>query len=128
MAEVPLVSSTGLSVLSRKPVCAQGLRSSLDSWVTLTSHIFIRNHFAAPSLDISGWSLAVEGEVEGPVFLRYDDLEGRPSKEVVCVLECAGNSRTPVQPPVDGVLWEHGGVGINSIHAVPVEVRPSRAR
>ena len=99
MTEAFSMSSTELNVLSRNPLCAEAPLSLLDTWVTPTNRFFIRNHFSIPSLDISSWSLTVEGEVERPVFLSYEELQQLPSKELVCVLECAGNSRATVQPP-----------------------------
>ena len=113
--------STGeLIVITQEPLCAEAPLSSLDTWVTPTSRFYIRNHFPTPSLDISSWSLTVEGEVERPLLLKYDDLTRLPSKELVSLLECAGNSRTTVQPPVDGVPWEHGAVGTARWRGVPL--------
>ena len=120
MTEAFSMSSTELNVLSRNPLCAEAPLSLLDTWVTPTNRFFIRNHFSIPSLDISSWSLTVEGEVERPVFLSYEELQQLPSKELVCVLECAGNSRATVQPPIEGLLWDHGGVGNARWRGVPL--------
>jgi DMSO/TMAO reductase YedYZ molybdopterin-dependent catalytic subunit len=53
-------------------------------------------------------------------MLKYDDLKQLPSKEVVSLLECAGNSRAVMQPPAEGVPWDHGAVGTARWIGVPV--------
>jgi DMSO/TMAO reductase YedYZ molybdopterin-dependent catalytic subunit len=113
--------ANGLNILSRDPLVAGAPLASLDTWVTPTSLFFIRTHFPfLPELDITDWRLTVEGEVERPLRLQYDDLWHLPSKELGCLLECAGNSRAAVQPPVEGLLWDHGGVGNARWKGVPL--------
>jgi len=109
-----------LNIRSQDPLCASASLSDLDDELTPTRHFFIRNHFAIPRLDPSSWALSVWGEVERPFMLRYEDLKGLPSKEVVCLLECAGNSRSTMQPPAEGVPWDHGAVGTARWRGVPV--------
>ncbi len=53
-------------------------------------------------------------------MLRYEDLSRLPRKEVIALLECAGNSRSTMQPPVEGVSWDHGAVGTARWTGVPV--------
>lgn len=100
-----------LNVRSQDPLCASASLSYLEDELTPTRRFFIRNHFAIPRLDPSSWALSIWGEVERPFMLRYEDLRGLPSKEIVCLLECAGNSRSTMQPPAEGVPWDHGAVG-----------------
>ena len=111
-----------LAVLSAEPLCAQAPLTAFDTWVTPTSRFFIRNHFAIPDLDVAVWRVNIEGQVERPLSLGYEDLKRLPSKELVCLLECAGNSRTTAIPPVEGLLWEHGGVGTARWKGVPLHL------
>ena len=36
-----------------------------------------------------------------------------PSREVVNLMECAGNSRSTMQPPAEGVQWDNGAVSVS---------------
>ncbi len=53
-------------------------------------------------------------------MLRYDDLARLPSKELVALLECAGNGRATMRPPAEGVPWDYGAVGTARWTGVPV--------
>jgi DMSO/TMAO reductase YedYZ molybdopterin-dependent catalytic subunit len=59
--------------------------------VTPNADFFVRNHFAQPVIDVSSWSLGVEGAVERPQSFRYGDLKSMPNRAVTAVVECAGN-------------------------------------
>jgi DMSO/TMAO reductase YedYZ molybdopterin-dependent catalytic subunit len=109
-----------LNVVSQDPLCGSARLNDLEQRVTPTRNFFIRNHFPIPNIDVSNWSLSVWGEVEKPLMLQYDDLRQLPSKDVVSLLECAGNSRAVMQPPAEGVLWDHGAVGTAHWTGVPV--------
>lgn len=113
---------TELTVLSHAPLVAGIPLGSLDGGITPTGRHFIRNHFPIPRLGISNWSLTVGGEVERPLALNFDDLRGLARKELIALLECAGNSRATVQPPVEGLLWDHGGVGAARWTGVPLRI------
>jgi len=110
-----------LNVLSEDPLCAGVFLSDLDAPVSPTGNHFIRSHFAAPQINFSDWSLLVTGDVENPLDLRYDDLLKMPSHEILSVMECAGNSRSTMQPPAEGVQWDNGGVGVSRWKGVPVK-------
>jgi len=94
----------------------------MEERVTPTKHFFIRNHFAIPEVDVRNWSLSISGQVDNPFSLDYDELLAMPSHEVVCLMECAGNSRSTMQPPAEGVQWDHGAVSTASWKGVPVDV------
>ena len=47
--------------------------------------------------------------------------EGITSKEVRVLLECASNSLTAIQPPIEGLLWNHRGVGTTRWTSVPLK-------
>lgn len=110
MAEDVTGISDKLTVLSQQPLVAGAAFSSMDGGVVPAGEFFVRNHFPIPSPDISTWDFSVTGEVERTLHFNYGDLKRLPGKEIAVLLECAGNSRAAVQPPIEGLLWDHGGV------------------
>lgn len=100
-----------LKTLSENPLVAGASLAALDHQVIPTESFFIRNHFPVPSLKALDWKLTVSGAVQNSLSLHYQDLKQLPRKELTALLECAGNSRAAVQPPIEGLLWDHGGVG-----------------
>ncbi|MEO5753893.1 MAG: sulfite oxidase [Chthoniobacterales bacterium] len=84
---------------------------TLDRFITPNDLFYIRSHFPVPQIDRSTWRLRVEGAVESPLELSYDDLCGLPSTTIPATLECAGNGRVFLVPKVKGTQWELGAVG-----------------
>jgi DMSO/TMAO reductase YedYZ molybdopterin-dependent catalytic subunit/rhodanese-related sulfurtransferase/glyoxylase-like metal-dependent hydrolase (beta-lactamase superfamily II) len=74
------------------------------------AHFYVRNHFTAPSIDGDRWRLEIGGLVERPLTLSLRDLSRLPSETRVVTLECAGNGRFTVDPPVPGEPWQLGAV------------------
>jgi DMSO/TMAO reductase YedYZ molybdopterin-dependent catalytic subunit/rhodanese-related sulfurtransferase len=74
------------------------------------AHFYVRNHFAAPAINANVWRLKVSGLVERPLSLSLRDLTRLPSQTAVVTLECAGNGRYRLDPPVDGEPWRLGAV------------------
>ena len=92
-------SYSDLNVLSPDPICAGVFLPDMKMTVSTTEGHFIRSHFAAPDMSSSGWSLPVIGEVNNALNISYEDLLKMPSHEVTSLMECAGNSRSTMQPP-----------------------------
>ncbi len=44
-----------------------------------------------PDVDIKTWTLKIDGLVENPITLTYDDVKARPAIEDMRTLECIGN-------------------------------------
>jgi len=84
------------------------------------AHFYVRNHFQIPALDSSTWRLAVGGLVERPLSLSLRDLQNMPSQTLVVTLECAGNGRALLRPPVDGEQWRFGAVSTAEWTGVPL--------
>ena len=101
--------------------CAGVSLPDLDVPVTPTEGHFIRSHFAAPQVNCSDWSLPITGDVNNPLDLSYEDLLNLPSHEIVSLMECAGNSRSTMQPPAEGVQWDNGGVSVSQWRGVSVK-------
>ncbi len=120
MAQDAFRDSPELTVLSREPMVAGIPLNLLDNQVISKKRFFVRNHFPVPKIDIGNWHLSVSGEVESDLCLTYQDLKDLAQREVLALLECAGNSRATVQPPIEGLLWDHGGVGTAAWAGVPL--------
>ncbi|MCI4326695.1 MAG: sulfite oxidase [Thermoplasmata archaeon] len=103
--------SKGLTVVTKEPYCAETPLPELDTWVTPTERFFVRSHFPVPHLDVESWRLIVDGEVDHPLELSFADLMRERTRTVVTTMECAGNSRSSVYPPAQGVRWHHGALG-----------------
>ncbi|MFI5415297.1 MAG: sulfite oxidase [Candidatus Lutacidiplasmatales archaeon] len=100
-----------LNVVTEEPLCAETSLADLNSWITPTDRFFIRSHFAIPEVDVDTWRLVVDGEVDRPLSLSFDDLRRETVRTVVTTMECAGNSRSSVYPPAQGLRWRHGALG-----------------
>src|SRR5262249_41797699 len=73
------------------------------------------------------WWLNVEGEVEKPFGINYEELTALASVTAPATLECAGNSRNFLEPIVKGVQWRLGAVGTAAWTGVPLSVLLARA-
>ena len=83
----------------------------LDGFITPTESFYVRTHFPIPKIDKNKWRLRVEGEVEKPFAIDYDELLKIESRTIPVTLECAGNNRIFLEPKVKGVQWGFGAVG-----------------
>jgi DMSO/TMAO reductase YedYZ molybdopterin-dependent catalytic subunit len=79
---------------------------ALRAPLTPPAAFFTRSNFEVPRIDRRTWRLAVEGG-----SLSFDELASLPSREIEVVLECAGNGRSRLRPPVEGTPWEDRAVG-----------------
>jgi DMSO/TMAO reductase YedYZ molybdopterin-dependent catalytic subunit len=60
--------------------------------ITPTGAFYIVQHFAVPEpLDAADWKLAIDGHVERPRTLTYEQLLALPSRTVRALFECSGN-------------------------------------
>jgi DMSO/TMAO reductase YedYZ molybdopterin-dependent catalytic subunit len=64
--------------------------------------------------------LKIEGEVEAPFELSYDDIRGLESRTIAATLECAGNNRIFLEAKAKGVQWGLGAVGNANWTGVPL--------
>jgi DMSO/TMAO reductase YedYZ molybdopterin-dependent catalytic subunit len=84
------------------------------------AHFYVRNHFQIPMLDASTWRLRVGGLVERTLALGLRDLTTMRSETLVVTLECAGNGRYRLDPPVEGEKWRTGAVSTAEWTGVPL--------
>jgi DMSO/TMAO reductase YedYZ molybdopterin-dependent catalytic subunit len=92
----PLEDETGLI----KPISVQ----SLASLITPADRFFVRDHFVEPEPNAQDWRLTIEGQVEQPLTLSYEELLKYPARAEVVTIECTGN-------PVGGKMVSTGTWG-----------------
>jgi sulfite oxidase len=100
-----------LRTVTSAPFCAEIPLDRLDSWITPTDRFFVRSHFDVPTVDASTWRLRIDGEVDRPFEVSFEELRRKPTRTVVTTMECAGNGRSSVYPPAQGVRWHQGALG-----------------
>ena len=104
-------TASGLVVRSADPLnCETPISALTGGTVMPNEHFYVRNHFDAPALDGARWRLEVGGLVRHPLRLGLRDLVNLPAHVQTATLECAGNGRAFLAPPVGGEQWELGAV------------------
>lgn len=104
----------------QSPVNLEMPFATLDGFITPNERFYVRNHFPTPQLDAKAWRLKIEGAVETPLELGYDELLKMEMQTITATLECAGNGRAFLKPPPDATLWELGAVGNAEWTGVPL--------
>ena len=117
----------GKIVLSEEPLVLETPLEELADFITPTKSFYVRSHFPIPKIDKSKWRLRVEGEVEKPFEINFDELIKLESRKIPALLECAGNGRSFLEPKVKGVQWNLGGVGNAEWTGVPLSIVLGRA-
>jgi DMSO/TMAO reductase YedYZ molybdopterin-dependent catalytic subunit len=116
----PLPSPGGMIVREREPLNLEMPFGSLDGFITPVELFFVRCHFSIPQIDMKTWRLRIEGEVETPFELTYDELKEMQTRTLPVTLECAGNGRAFLTPQVPGAQWERGAVSNAEWTGVPL--------
>ncbi|MFO0877325.1 MAG: sulfite oxidase [Gemmataceae bacterium] len=109
LAEQPVAIGSRI-VQSRQPLNLEFPFGKLASFRTPTELFYVRNHYPIPKLDPRSYRLEVVGAVKRPLTLTLDDLQKIKSRTLSVTMECAGNGRSLLHPPVKGVQWGTGGV------------------
>jgi DMSO/TMAO reductase YedYZ molybdopterin-dependent catalytic subunit len=117
-----------LIVRQEEPLNLEMPFSSLKAFITPNESFYVRCHFPVPQLTAPEWRLKVEGEVERPFELSYDELSKMELRTIAATLECAGNNRIFLEPKVKGVQWGLGAVGNASWTGVPLSAILDRAK
>ena len=71
----------GKIVLSDQPLVLETPAEKLTDFITPTDFFYVRNHFPVPKIDRSKWRLRVEGEVEKPFEINFEELRKLESKK-----------------------------------------------
>ena len=110
----------GTVVHHTDPLNCEAPIGALGGVITPNADFYVRNHFQIPSLDPSTWRLQVGGLVRRPLSLALTDLRNMRSETQVVTLECAGNGRSMLNPPVEGEQWSLGAVSTAEWTGVPL--------
>jgi DMSO/TMAO reductase YedYZ molybdopterin-dependent catalytic subunit len=89
---------------------------------TRTQDAIVLCHLGVARVERDRWSLTIDGLVERPLVLRFDDLLRYPKVEVTSFHQCAGSPLAPFEPTrrVCNVTW--GGARLADVLA---DCRPS---
>ena len=111
------------------PLVAETPLTALTSWITPNElfHVLTIMANPLPAIAPAQWRLQVEGEVERGVSLTYEQLRALPARAVVAVLECAGNSRNSVSPPMARSFLNNGYVGNAEWKGAPLRLALDQA-
>jgi DMSO/TMAO reductase YedYZ molybdopterin-dependent catalytic subunit len=122
------LTSDGLIVRAEEPLNLEMPFSTLNGFTTPNESFYVRCHFPVPEIATAEWQLRIEGDVETPFSLSYDDLLGMESRTIAATLECAGNNRIFLEPKVKGVQWALGAVGNATWTGVPLSAVLARSK
>lgn len=94
-----------------------------ESVITPNDAFFVRYHLAGIPLEIDPdkFTVEVKGKVDKPLKLSLADLKKMPSKTVVAVTQCSGNSRAFSEPRVAGGQSGNGAMGNARWKGVPLK-------
>src|SRR5437773_312824 len=127
MAEDSQKFIDGKIVRGESPLNLEMPFEEVNGFLTPTESFYVRTHFPIPSIERDAWWLHVEGEVEKPFAINYEELVELESRTIPVTLECAGNNRDFLEPKVKGVQWGLGAVGTAEWTGVPLLVLLDRA-
>ncbi len=109
-----------LVVVNADPFNAEAPLDEQMGLITPNPIFYVRSNFNIPRIDATEWRLRIEGTVERPLTLSYDDLLAMPSRTVLVTLECAGNGRSGLNPPASGEPWQYHAVSTAEWTGVPL--------
>lgn len=110
-----------LRVLRSSPICAETPLERSRGLLTPNHLFYLRNNFPYPDSYPDSWpGLRIEGAVSRPGSLGLADLKRFSSQSLVVTLECAGNGRSLLTPPVEGEQWGLGAVSTAEWSGTPL--------
>ena len=112
----------GMIIRQKDPNNLEMPFDQLGEFITPSELFYIRSHFPTPELDPATYRLSIGGAVRNELSLSYADIRAMPSRTCTATLECAGNSRVFLTPPVPGAQWEVGAVGNAEWTGVPLSL------
>jgi DMSO/TMAO reductase YedYZ molybdopterin-dependent catalytic subunit len=127
MAKTNQNNAPGMIIRQKEPANLETPLSQVDSYLTPAELFYIRSHFKTPLIDVESYRLRIDGAVKKPFSLTLAELKAMPAVTRVATLECAGNGRVFLVPPVPGMQWELGAVGNAEWRGVPLAALLERA-
>lgn len=106
-------ATADLIVHQETPLVAEPPLDKLVGQITPIERFHILTIMADPLPEIApqDWRLEADGEVERAVTLDFEQLKALPARTMAAVIECAGNSRNSVSPPLAASYLNSGYVG-----------------
>lgn len=91
------------------------LPHQLTERLTPTQDLIVLCHLGVPQVARDDWSLSIDGLVDKPTTLRFDDLTRHPKYRVTSIHQCAGNPLVPYEPArrITNVVW--GGARLRDV-------------
>ncbi len=99
-----------LKIITEQPLNAETPASAWLEKETPNSLFYVRNHFDIPELSAESWKLKVIGEVETERSFSLEQIKSLQQSKQRVLLECAGNGRSTLEPPIKGTVWGFGAV------------------
>lgn len=97
-----------LVIVSEDPLNAETRLDLVDGRVVAAGRHYVRTHFALPSAPDR---IVLDGAVRATREITLDEVRGSANRTIDVTLECAGNGRRFLDPPVPGEQWALGAVG-----------------
>src|SRR5688500_16156505 len=102
------VTAGDLVYLSREPLNAERPLDRQVGVMTPAARHCVRDDFPIP---LAPDHIAIDGAVRKPLELDLAYIRSLPPRSLLVTLECAGNGRAFLDPPVPGEQWRTGAVG-----------------
>ena len=109
----PVVMEPATSVRRLVPV------ADLGEFITPVRDLDVVAHMGVARVDPAAWSLGIDGMVERPLVLDYDELLRQPARDVTAVLEGFGNPLEPDAPTrrAGNIRWRGASLARLLVHA-----------
>lgn len=115
-----MTAGPDLVVHSDHPLNCETPVTSIRGDLVPNNRFYVRNHFGIPSADAASWQLEITGLVRRPLRVTMAGLRDLPARREVITLECAGNGRARLSPPVPGDQWDLGAASTAEWTGVPL--------
>jgi DMSO/TMAO reductase YedYZ molybdopterin-dependent catalytic subunit len=102
------VPERDLLVLSEEPLNAETRLERQHGTIVPAGRHYVRTHFGIPA---APHDVLIQGAVREQTSVTLEEVRALPSRTVTVTLECAGNGRRFMDPPVPGEQWGLGAVG-----------------
>ena len=102
------VPERDLLVLTEEPLNAETRLDRQRGRIVPAGRHYVRTHFAIP---VGPPEVLIRGAVRAPGSVTLEEIRRLPPRTVTVTLECAGNGRRFLDPPVPGEQWGLGAVG-----------------
>ncbi|MFO0938912.1 MAG: sulfite oxidase [Gemmataceae bacterium] len=120
--------SSGQIVRMQEPRNLETAPEALVPFHTANDQFYVRSHFAVPKIDLETYRLKVTGHVENELSLSLKDIRETAKTTQPLTLECAGNGRVFLSPPVPGLQWGNGGISTANWSGIPLGAILKRAK